>query len=165
VRRRPALLFAPLLVAAMGCGSKGAVAIVASLEMPHAKVDNPSSIAWVLTGDFTLHVELGQVAPTSTDVSISSLALVRASDQAMLVVPKVTSMLAPPYHLEPGGHVDAAIVVSEKSGTPGQSIEKTAYDAICLSPTVQITGTLADTASGSPTPVSSPTFGVTGCAP
>jgi hypothetical protein len=152
-----------LLVAATGCGSKGAVAILASIEHPGASVENPSAIAWVLKGNFSLHVELGQVAPTSTDVSISSLALVRAADQAPLVVPGLVSTPPPPYHLEPGAHVDAAIIVSEKNGTPGQSIVQLAYDDICRSPTVLITGSLSDTASDTPTPVSSATFVVTGC--
>ena len=164
MRWRLALLAAPLLLAAVGCGSKGAVAIVASIEMPHASVEN-SALIRLLKGDFTLHIELGQYAPTSTDVSVLSMALVRAGDQATLVVPKLASTPPPPYHLEPGAHVDAAIIVSESNGTPGQSIVQTDYDAICLTPTVQVTGTLSDTASGSPTQVSSMTFGVTGCPP
>ncbi len=147
-----------------GCGSKGAVSVLATIEMPHAAVAKASTIALTLNGDFTLHLELGSVAPSSTDVSISGgFALVRPSDQLAFIAPKLDSKPPPPYHLEPGGHVDAAITIAEKTGTPGQMINQATFDAICQSRSVQFSGTLSDSQSPTPTPVSSLPFDVTGC--
>jgi hypothetical protein len=149
---------------AVGCGSKGAVAIVAAVENPSASVSPPSPLAAVLNGTFTLHVELGQVAPSSTDVSLQGgLNLVRVSDKMNLAALRLTSTPPPPYHLDPGAHVDATVTIADTSSAPGQMIPKTTRDAICQSPTVSITGSLSDSASGAPTPVASANFDVTGC--
>jgi hypothetical protein len=104
------------------------------------------------------------VAPSGTDLSIQgAVSLVSAATQASLVVLKLDAMPAPPYHLEPGGHVDATMTITDgMSG--GQLLQSTEFTAICQTPSsVQLTGTLADTVSGKPTPVSSASFAVTGC--
>ena len=152
-----------LLFAISGCGSKGAVAIVAALENAHASVDNASPLARVLKGGFTLHAELGQVAPSGTDVSIQgAMTLVKPSDQSSLAVLKLAAVPAPPYHLEPGGKIDATLTITEGT-TDGQLLTQVDFDAICQAGSAEIVGTLADTASGKPTPVSSASFAVTGC--
>ena len=152
-----------LALFAWGCGSKGSVAVTGDLEKPSAMVSNPNLIAWTLNGGCTLHIELGQYAPSGTDVSIpGALSLVKPSTQATLVVLKALAMPKPPFHLEPGGKFDADLIFADMT-TPGQTITQPESDAICAAKTVQITGTLSDTASGNATPVSSATFDVTGC--
>jgi hypothetical protein len=147
----------------MGCGSKGAVAITADLENPHASVESAPPLAHILRGAFTLHAELGELAPSGTDVSIQgALSLVAPASQMSLAVLKLDALPPPPYHLEPGGRVDATMTITDgMSG--GQLLQSDEFTAICQAGTVQVTGTLADTASGKPTPVSSASFAVTGC--
>jgi hypothetical protein len=146
-----------------GCGSKGAVAIVATLENPSASVDSASLLARVLKGGVTLHVELGQVAPSATDVSIQgAMTLVKPSDQTSLVVLKLAAVPAPPYHLEPGASADATLTITD-GAMQGQLLQQAELDAICQAHTVQMVGALSDTASGKPTPLSSGSFDVTGC--
>lgn len=158
--RVPAAL---LLLAAAGCGSKGAVAVTAGVEGPALSV-SASLLARVLSGGFTLHLELGQVAPTSTEVSLQKAGLVRVSDQSSLVAALLmTAAPPPPYHLDPGAKLDAMLTVSDGSNLGGQLISQPEFDAICLARTVQIAATVSDSASGKPTPVGSPTFDVTGC--
>jgi hypothetical protein len=136
---------------------------LADLENAHASIEERPPLERLLHGGMTLHAELGQYAPSGTDVSIQgAMSLVRASDQTSLAVLKLAAMPAPPYHLEPGAHVDATLTVSD--GTmDGQLIQAADETAICQAGMVQFTGTLADTVSGKPTPVSSASFTVTGC--
>ena len=147
---------------AWGCGSKGAVTIVGDLVQPSAAV-GISLIQRTLSGGAKLHVELGQYAPSGTDVTIQgALSLVKPSDQSTLVVLKMSATPMPPYHLDPGGKSDAMLTIGEGS-PPVQNITQAESDAICAAKTLEITGTLTDTASGNPTPVTSPMFDVTGC--
>lgn len=153
-----------LLLAAAGCGSKGAVAVTADVQSPSLAVSKGSVLARVLSGGFTLHLELGQVAPTPTEVSLQKADLLRADDRSILVAAlRVTATPSPPYHLEPGGKVDALVTVSDGSTAGGQQILQTELDAICQALTVQISATVSDSATGRPTPVGSPTFEVAGC--
>jgi hypothetical protein len=154
-----------LALLATGCGSKGAVAIVAVFENPHASVEDAPPLAHVLKGGFTLHADLGQVAPSGTDVSIQgAINLVKPADQTTLLAAlKLVAMPSQPYHLEPGGHVDATLNISENGTTDGQLVQTADFTAICQAGSVEFAGTLADTVSGKPTPVSSAPFTVTGC--
>jgi hypothetical protein len=151
------------LLAATACGSKGAVTVLANIEQPTASVEKPpGSLVWVLNGGFNLHVELGQVSPTATDVSLQgTMTLVRPSDQASLVALKLAAVPAPPYHLEPGAHVDVRMTMGD--AMPGQQIILSEHDAICQAHTVQIAGSLTDSASGKAMPVTSESFEVSPC--
>jgi len=137
--------------------------VTAGIENPALSVTT-SLLERILQGRFTLHVELGQVAPTATDVSVQKIGLVRASDQSSLVATvSVSAAPPPPYHLDPGGAVDSVATVSDGPAAGGQLITQAELDAICRDPTVQISATLSDSASGKPTPAASPIFGVSGC--
>jgi hypothetical protein len=151
----------PVLLAllASACGSKGAVAITASIEQPRANVV-ASALARTLEGEFKLHLELGSYAPEGTDVSVQQVSLVKATDQTTLVTLKVTATPPPPYHLEPGSALDSGFVIAD---SPLQLITAEQYTAICGARTVQIFASLSDTATRKSTPVSSTTFDVTGC--
>jgi hypothetical protein len=150
--------FVALLCA--GCGSKGAVSLVAGIDQPMIEVGAGGPLASSLKGTFMLHVELGQVAPSGTDVSIGALSLVPSGQSASPVALKFVSMPVPPYHLEPGGKVDAMLTIADNPGSSSQTLTPSDRMAICSGGTLQITGTLSDTVSGQPTPVSSSTFTV-----
>jgi hypothetical protein len=153
-----------LFLLPLSCGSKGAVAITAAIHSPAISVGASSGLGAELTGSFSLHLELGQVASSGTDVSIGqgNFSLVDPASQATLVVLKFTASPAAPYHLDPGGKLDIAMTVSDKPGTPGQLITKDEQSAICSAKdALQIAGSISES-SGS-TPVSSLTFAVTGC--
>jgi hypothetical protein len=151
-----------LALLSLGCGSKGAVAIVAAVENAHASIDSSSPLASLLKGGFTLHAELGQVAPSGTDVSIQGAMSLVKPDQTSLAVLKLAGAPAPPYHLEPGAKVDATFTITD-GARDGQEILPPDQMAICQAGSVQIVGTLTDSATGKPTPVSSASFAVTGC--
>jgi len=149
--------------AALSCGSKGAVVVTAVISSASAQIEQPSSLASLLVGGFTLHVELGQVAPSSTDVSPEGFSLVRPSDQQTLVVLHFTTAPDKPYHLEPGASAEIAATIADQLGTSGQQLTTDEATAICTARTVQIAGSVSDTATGKPTPLSSSSFDVTGC--
>jgi len=147
---------------ATACGSKGAVSVVAIIQSPTASVSN-ALLLRTLNGGFTLHADLGQVAPSSTDVSVEgTMSLVRPDDQSTLVVLRLAPVPNPPYHLEPGGHFDATMTIGDP-GKPGQAITQTEFDAICAARMVQIAGTITDSATSKPTPLASMTFEIAGC--
>src|SRR5687768_10969651 len=74
----------------VACGSKGSVAVTATIASPDIAVDASSALAARLTGSFVLHLELGQHAASATDVSVGqgNLTLRDAASQASLVLLK-----------------------------------------------------------------------------
>jgi hypothetical protein len=165
-RNRAAILFGAFsCLTALSCGSKGAVAVTAVIESPELSVDQSSGLGAQLTGRFRLHLELGQLAPSGTDVSISqgNFNLVAPGGQTTLVLLKFTTSPAAPYHLEPGGKLDIAFTVADKAGSSGQFLSKDEEAAVCASrAAVQIAGSISDSAGGT-TPVASSSFAVTRC--
>jgi hypothetical protein len=149
----------------VACGSKGSVALSTGIESPTAALSGASALAASLNGGFSLYLELGAYAPSGTDVSPrqGNFSLVKPSDQATLLVLRLTSAVPPPFHLEPGGKGLIAFTIDEQGTTPGQLVTVQEKDAICQSRTVQIAGSVTDSASGNPTPITSSTFDVTGC--
>jgi hypothetical protein len=144
--RVAALLATLSFVAASACGSKGAVAVTATLHDPEAIVGRSSGLAALLTGGFGLHLDLGQAAPSGTDISIGqgNFNLV-TPDQATLLVLKFTTSPGAPYHLEPGAKLDIACTIADQTGTPGQLLTKDEETAVCASrAAVQIAGSIAD---------------------
>jgi hypothetical protein len=166
--KRLAVITAPLLALCSmlaACGSKGSVAVSAGIDSPTVAVTAASPLAANLSGGFTLYLELGAYAPSGTDVTPrqGNFSLVKPSDQASLLVLHLTSATAPPFHLEPAGKARIAFTIDDQGTTPGQQVTVQEKDAICQSRTVQIAGSVSDSASGNPTPVTSSSFDVTGC--
>ena len=156
-------LAALLFLLCLSCGSKGAVAVTAVIQNPVMSVDQSSGLGARLTGTFGLHIELGQLASSGTDVAIGqgNFSLVSPGNQATLVLLKFTASPPAPHHLEPGGKLDLALTVADKPGTPGQLLTKDEESAVCAArAAVQVAGSIAD-ASGQ-TPVTSLSFAV-GC--
>jgi hypothetical protein len=157
------LLVAVLVSVGASCGSKGSVALTAAVENPSLAFTQTSPLGGSLTGNFSLHLELGPAAPTSTDVHLSGFQLVRPADQSALSPIKATASPAEPYHLEPGAKVDVQFTIADQPGTPTQFVAASNVTAICQARTVQIAASVTDSASGGSTPVTSPKFDVTGC--
>src|SRR6185503_7245853 len=131
----------------LSCGSKGAVAVTAVIENPAMSVDQSSGLGARLTGTFGLHIELGPLASTGTDLSIrqGNFSLVNPANQATLVLLKFTAIPAAPYHLEPGGKLELVMTVADKEGTPGQLLTKDEETAVCAArAAVQVAGSIAD---------------------
>jgi hypothetical protein len=146
-------------VLALSCGSKGAVAVTATVYGPDLGVDASSALAARLMGSFRLHLELGQYASSGTDVSIAqgNFALVDAASQTTLVLLKFTTMPAAPYHLDPGGMIDITFTIADRAEAPGQLLTKEEEGAACAArAAVQVGGSLSD-GSGS-VPVGSMAF-------
>src|SRR4051812_30280765 len=91
-----ALAFA---LSAASCGSKGAVSVTALIQNPVMAVGAPSALAAQLNGSFNLHLDLGQVASSGTDISIEqgNFSLVNAANQSTLVLLKFTTAPPAPY--------------------------------------------------------------------
>lgn len=151
--------------ALVACGSKGSLAVSTGIDSPTAAVSGASALAASLSGGFTLYLELGAYAPSGTDVTPrqGNFSLVKPSDQASLLVLHLTSATPPPFHLEPADKARIAFTIDDQGTTPGQLVTVQEKDAICQSRTVQIAGSITDSASGNPTPVTSSNFDVTGC--
>lgn len=155
-------LAALLFLLPLSCGSKGAVAVTAAIERPVMSVGSSSGLGAQLTGSFGLHVELGQLASSGTDVSIGqgNFNLVNPGNQSTLVLLKFTTSPAGPYHLEPGAKLDIAVTVAEKAGTVGQLLTKDEESALCAARTaVQVAGSIVD--GNGQIPVTSLTFAAT----
>lgn len=136
--------------------------MTADIQNPVMAVAAPSALASLLSGSFSLHLELGQVAPAGADVAIGqgNFNLVDPAKQATLVLLKFTIAPAEPYHLEPGGKLDIAFTVADNAGAPGQLLTKDEATTICAARgAVQIAGSFTDSANGS-TPVNSVSFSV-----
>jgi hypothetical protein len=155
----PALL---LLALTLACGSKASVAVSAIVAQPALAVGTPSALAIGLTGSFVLHLELGSVAPSSTDVTVQSLSL-ETPDKSLVLPLKTIADPAGTVHLEPGQQADVRITLAEGSGTPmAQVITSQQAAAICAAGMADITGAVSDTASGSSTSFTSASFALTG---
>ena len=145
----------------LSCGSKGSVAVTASIASPDVAVDASSALAARLTGSFRLHLELGQHASSGTDVSVGqgNLTLRDAASQASLVLLKFTTMPAGPYHLDPGGKLEVVFTIADKVEMPGQLLSKEEESAVCAArEAAQIAGALSD--SGGLVSVNSTSFAI-----
>lgn len=154
-----------LCSALVACGSKGAVAVTASIESPAVAVGAASALAASLSGGFSLFLELGAYAPSGTDVTPSegNFSLVKPGDQSSLLLLHLTSSTPRPFHLEPGAKSNIPFTIADQPGSSMQVVTTDELSSICQTKTVQIAGSITDTASGNPTPVASPSFDVTGC--
>jgi hypothetical protein len=145
-----------ILVAAWcvcACGSPGAVAVTAAVASPAISVDGSSPLAAQLTGAFRLHLALGEHASSGTEISISqgNLALVKAADQATLVVLKFTTDPAAPYHLDPGQKLEIAVAIRDRADAAGQLVTKDEQNALCAArAAVQIAGSISDSSGSIP---------------
>jgi len=148
-------------VLSLSCGSKGSVAVTASISRADISVDASSSLAARLTGSFHLDLELGQYASTGTDVSVGqgNLTLRDGTSQASLVLLKFTTTPPAPYHLDPGGKLDIVFTIADKAETSGQLLTKDEERAVCATrAAAQIAGSISD--SGGLVAVSSASFAI-----
>jgi hypothetical protein len=145
----------------LSCGSKGAVAVTASVHSPDLAVDAASALAARLTGSFHLRLDLGQYASTGTDISLEhgNFSLLDAASQATLVLLKFTTAPPAPYHLDPGGTLDITFTIADKPDAAGQLLTADEQSTVCAArAAVQIGGAISDS-SGS-IPVNSATFAI-----
>jgi hypothetical protein len=145
----------------LSCGSKGSVAVTASISRADISVDASSALAARLTGSFHLDLELGQHASSGTDVSVGqgNLTLRDGTSQASLVLLKFTTTPPAPYHLDPGGKLDIVFTIADKAETSGQLLTKDEESAVCAARSVaQIAGSISD--SGGLVTVSSTSFAI-----
>jgi hypothetical protein len=163
---RPAIVGTlALSTALVSCGSKGSVAVSVAIDSPTVAVLQASALAATLSGGFNLHLELGAYAPSGTDVTPreGNFSLVKPSDQTTLLVLRLSSSPAPPFHLERGAKSTVVFTITDQPGSSMQMVTKDELTSICQVKTVQIAGSFTDSTSGNATPVTSSSFDVTGC--
>jgi hypothetical protein len=164
---KPGAVAALLVLSCLGCGSKAAVTVSATIEQPMLSVSQaPGGLAAALSGSYVLHLELGQVAPGGTDATVQASSL-QTKDQSLLLPLKTLADPAGSIHLEPGQQADVRFTVAERTGVNAQMITTQQAMQICGVGMAAIVGAISDTASGTPTPVTSATFAIsgTGCSP
>jgi hypothetical protein len=146
------------------CGSKGAVAVTASVSNLTVAIDRASPLAAQLQGGFDLQLELGQYAPEGTNIDRhGSFQLVRPADQSGLVVLNVYPSVTFPYHLEPGDKADIHFTIGDNAGMPGQTVPFDVQTKLCQAGSVALAGQITDTAAGGATPLGGSTTAVAGC--
>jgi hypothetical protein len=163
--RRSLAYLTPIFFAILSCGSKGAVALTATVTGLAVSVDSASPLAAKLDGGFDLRLELGQYAPQGTDVALQgNFQLVRPADQGSVALLNTYASVPFPQHLEPGRSVDIHFTIGDDVGTPGQVVAADMAATICQAGSVALSGKVTDTASGNQgTPVSGAAVPVMGC--
>ena len=68
-------LLLPLVAFVAGCGSKGAVSLLAHVERPELSARSNDFDLLVLSGGFDLVLELGDAAPRATTVTLGSFSI------------------------------------------------------------------------------------------
>lgn len=153
----------------VSCGSKGAVAVTATIEEPQIFFGQSSGLAAQLNGGFRVDVALGSHAPSGTDIKMGNFQLVNAS-QAPLQVLKFTARRVseihtvedPPMHVEPGQSIKIHCTLADSPTASGQLVTKEEQAALCgAGSSVQLTGAIADNSGA--IPVSSASFAVQMC--
>lgn len=137
-------LFALTLCSTWGCADRSLISLSAAIETPSIQVTK-GTLGSELAGGFDLRMSLGSRAGQSTDVSLGSFSIVRASDSSSVVDPlDVTAQagVSFPLTVDPG----KTLVVS--FGIGGAALLTAAEsDALCAEP-VMILGAVTDTLSG-----------------
>jgi hypothetical protein len=148
----------------LSCGSKGAVAVTASVTNLTVSLNRASPLAAELDGGFDLHLDLGQYAPQGTDVALmGNFQLVRPADQSAVVLLATYASAAFPYHLEPGASADVHFTIGDRAGAAGQTIATDASTSLCQAGSVALSGSITDSASGQHTPLAGAATSVAGC--
>lgn len=148
-----------LCTLSVGCGSKGAVSLNASLQNVDVRLEQVT-LGVRLLGGFDLRLSLGSEAPSSTTVSLESFALVRAADQSTLLAPLPVAPGAGavlPVELSKG---QEKVVPFAFDGN--ELVDPNLRDQICAQ-TVQIVGAISDSASGDILPLASNELEPDGC--
>jgi hypothetical protein len=154
-----ALLGAALCLLSAACGSKGSIALSASIQKPRVAVES-ATLGTRLTGGFELTLEVGPEASESSTVSLESFALVSAQDQATLVAPLPAAPEGASFPLVVGKGELKTIRFVIAGDDP---ISDTQRGAICAGP-VRISGAVSDTLSGGrTTPLTSAAVTAEGC--
>ena len=107
------------------CGSKGAVALLATAESPSLTVEQ-AALGASLSGGFQLVLELGEYAEDGTDVSLASFGLYRDSEEIVSTLP-LSANADFPQHLEPGD--GRSITLSIDMG--GDLLDSAVGEALC----------------------------------
>jgi hypothetical protein len=148
-------LLLPPAVCVTGCGSKGAVSLLAHVERPELSARTNELDLLVLTGGFDLVLELGDAAPRSTTVTLGSFSL--ESEAGDILVDRVDASpdLEFPVTLGAGDSVSAHCDLGD------DQVADLADGDVCAG-NIRITGVITDSLSdGRPTRVLSNAFRAT----
>jgi hypothetical protein len=152
---RSALLLAVGLTSA--CGSKGSVALSASIQKPSLAVEQ-LTLGTRLSGGFDLVLEVGPEAPEGSTVSVDKFGLMRADGSSLTSLAARPVQHVFPLRVDKGKLVSVPFVLEES-----ELVASDVRLAVCAEP-VHIVGAVSDTLSGgSTTPVKSAAVSASGC--
>ncbi len=167
---RPHLLFPLCVVGLLGCSAEGAVSLTGSIGNVNVAVAEQGFVTQ-LAGGFDVYLELGERASGASDVSFTTFSLVSV-DSGMPVLSKehlsVVGSKATPLRIQPGAnttiHFDIGDQAQPGAAITAMELPKDDFAAICGAGSLQIVGTLQDSADGQrPSSLSSVAFSPTGC--
>lgn len=140
-----------LALLSAGCGSKGAVSLVANVENPSLTVEQ-AALGTTLTGGFELVLELGEYADGGTDVSLATFGLYRGSQELVSAL-SLSSDVDFPVRVGPGESRRIRLTLE-----PGETQQSVIGDALCAAG-VEFRGGVTDSANdGKPTAAESAEF-------
>jgi hypothetical protein len=148
-------LLLPLVAFVAGCGSKGAVSLLAHVERPELSARSNDLDLRVLSGGFDLVLELGDAAPRSTTVTLGSFSI--ENEAGAPLVDRVDALpdLEFPVTLGPGDAVSAHCDLGD------DQVVDPADGDVCTG-NLRIAGVITDSLSdGRPTRVISNAFQAT----
>lgn len=157
-------------VCLLGCSAEGAVSLTGSIGNVSVAVSEQGFVA-NLEGGFDVYLELGERASGASDVSFSTFSLVRADTGAAVLAKEHLSVVgskATPLRIQPGGSTTIHFDIGDQAqpGAPITAMElpKDDFAALCGAGSLQIIGTLQDSADGQrPSTLSSVAFSPNGC--
>jgi len=145
-------LIFPLVAFAPGCGSKGAVSLLAHVERPELSASPNALDLLVLEGGFDLVLELGDAAPRGTTVTLGTFGIEDAGGTVLVDRLDAPSSTEFPVTLGAGDTVTARCELAA-----GEVVDPTEGD-VCAGD-IRIAGVITDTLSdGRPTRVTSNLF-------
>jgi hypothetical protein len=153
--RANACLLLLLVASVAGCGSKGAVSLLAHVERPELSARSNALDLLVLSGGFDLVLELGDAAPRSTTVSLGSFSIENEAGAPLVDRLDASPDLEFPVTLGPGDTVSAHCDLGD------DQVVDPADGDVC-SGNLRIAGVITDSLSdGRPTRVISNAFQAT----
>lgn len=168
--RRALLPLTLLCTALLGCSAQGAVSLTGSIGDINLQVEEQVLVT-NLSGTFGIYLELGERASEASDVSFSAFSLLRVDTGAPVLAKEHLSVVSAktlPVRIQPGNKTTIQFQIGDQSAAGGpvtpMELAKDDFASICGAGSLQIVGTMQDSANGErPSRLSSVPFVPTGC--
>lgn len=170
--RRALLALVLASTALFGCSADGAVSLTGSIGDVSLVVEEQALVT-NLSGSFGIYLELGERASGASEVSFSAFSLLRVDTGAPVLAKEHLSVVSAktlPVTIQPGNNTTIQFQIGDQAAAGGpvtpMELVKDDFAALCNAGSLQIVGTMQDSANGErPSQLSSVPFVPTGCNP